>query len=235
MSLGVASAKREEPRAQITSALNKAIDNVEPLSRQLKIDNRIVPVADISSKVTEFAFQFSLMELAGLQWPSVPLNFQDIDIDMQNELVPIDLRDGNKGIKIDSRDDTNTIIHFAARNVHQTGLPIQYQDPKSAKKSFIKILSSFLFDRSAPDKNVNVIPPSEEFTVNTDEAGIQVLFATGYFISTRQGFGISTPAKRALHWGPYLFGWYNAGGAKFSDIIWTVPNQVEIYLDTKNG
>lgn len=64
--------------------------------------------------------------------------------------------------------------------------------------------------------------------VNTRHDGETVLFCKGYFVSTVEGFGRSSPAIRAIIPGRYIFGVKRPEGYRFDDTLWTCPTTLDL-------
>jgi hypothetical protein len=226
----------------IKEKIKEAISTKKALPDNIKIGKKLIAVSDVASQVKSFGIQFELLKETKNPWPCVEVDFTSSERSIGIAFVPIDLRDGIVGspsimdptLKRDptlAEIATGTIQLNAAKRATQSGLSVKEIDYDQAKKSFMDILSEFLFRRgSETNTEVNFDPPEEDFTVETDEPKIEILYATGYFISTRQGFGISTPATKRLKWGPYIFGMNKPNGFKFSETLWVVPDVKNIYL-----
>lgn len=225
-----------EPETIIQKSIEEALEGSKQLPLTIKLHNGQIAISDIFPQVQSFKTQFDLLQATHNDWPSVRIDFFPAAPDLGVKFVPLDLRDGLAD-PLFSREPTfeevarGTVQSGVATRAMHAGLSVTQVEPPEAKKNFITILSEFLGRRSAqPPIREDDEPPSDDFIVTTDEPMIEILFATGYFISTRQGFGISTPAIRRLKWGPYIFGMNISGHYKFSETLWVVPDVHEIHL-----
>ncbi len=129
----------------------------------------------------------------------------------------------------------NLVAHAASR-AERAGFRIVRQDLPEARGSFFRGISQAVAARWRFFKQQTVqgsdLPPLCEVSVSTTVGDQNVLCSKGYFLSTRQGFGRSTPARRKLRLGCYCFGIETKDGEPdFSDILWEVNAHTEVHLN----
>lgn len=104
---------------------------------------------------------------------------------------------------------------------------------EDATSSFFCGLSNFFLTRwgalrhKAPQDGP---PPGELVSVETGQDRQLVLHTRGYFLSTSALFAYSTPARRFITHGTYVFGIHTPNGPWFLDVLFDVPPHTEIYL-----
>jgi hypothetical protein len=121
--------------------------------------------------------------------------------------------------------------------LRQGGARIDFIPREEARSSFFHGISRSIVTRFkallqtqiTPQVNP-ALPPDAVVSVITDEHRQLVTYCRGYFVSTHQAFGYSTPARRSIGPGWYMFGIYTNYGPKFMDILFEVPAQTEIDL-----
>jgi hypothetical protein len=227
-----------QPGQQVHEAIDKVIDRKRVLSSniEIKTDRGSVQIAvpDVALTVRSFTTQLQLLERVGSYWPSVAIDFSTATSTIGEVYVPIDMRDGTAD-PLSGQEPTHEEIARGSAQIRaedrarQAGFAVKRLGTREARNVFVSVLSYFLAKRTGkPAESGYSDPPSEEFTVTTDTPGIEILVALGYFISTREGFGISTPARRRLAWGPYVFG-TSSNGFPSVPIPWVVPDVLRIH------
>jgi hypothetical protein len=74
-------------------------------------------------------------------------------------------------------------------------------------------------------------PPRARVAVETRRPNLTVVFTHGYFDSSLEQFGISTPAVRSVAYGRYRFGIEVKGFHCFQESLVSVPEQLKVSLD----
>lgn len=123
-----------------------------------------------------------------------------------------------------------------AETMREQGASVHEATSSECKRIFIDRLAEFLRTRflSPPPAPPKWPPPSEPddlTVVETLQHGVKVIYAKGYFISTKTAFGRATPAKRYLPPGRYSFGVLDKQTPRFEHILWDVPSPEAIKLD----
>jgi hypothetical protein len=234
MSMAMAPQPEMEPRAVIQERLDLIMDEGRPVPLAFRISGDLLPIKDLSPDIEEFRDQKAMLDRSGSGWPSVRVSFRQRPI-LGSKWIPLDLRDAisphEPSDVVDNRLQSGVIQGNLIRQAERANLVARLIDTGEVSRSFRDVVSDVIIGRaSRPVVREDDEPPSDEFEITTDLPRQEVLFATGYFISTRQGFGISTPAKRRLEWGSYIFGINMAGELRFSDTLWTVPDVRSIHL-----
>jgi len=226
-----AATPRHESWKAIQHCFTTYFESNGPIPRILKLEGESIPVSDVAMATFYFKHQFTLIAQTDYLWPSVAIDFSMTAPQLGKKLVPLDMRDEQISRTPDPAILNGEAQKRAADQAYGAGLSVGYQSPDAAKSTFLEVISAFLKLRtSSPRNRDDDDPPSAEFTVTTDHPQEEVLFATGHFISTSQGFGISTPAIRRLYYGPYIFGLRISGGIKFFDTVWSVPDTTITHL-----
>jgi hypothetical protein len=107
------------------------------------------------------------------------------------------------------------------------GIPhLHRTDAAHAKEALIDRTSEFLFSgREAPPSGLNVTE------VHTRREGDPVLYAKGFFLSTKTVLGTSTPARGYLPPGRYSFGIVYQGRPRFEDFLWAIPTYDRVKVE----
>jgi hypothetical protein len=194
----------------------------------------LIPIKDLSPAIERFRDQRTMLDRANSAWPAVRVVFSERQ-QVGAKWIPLDLEDGirprERRESVEKRLSSGEIQREVMARARRANFDAELTDRNEATRNFMDVLSDFISARGPRSvRREDDDPPSEEFTITTDEGNQEVLFATGYFVSTRQGFGISTPARRKLEWGPYMFGINKRGEPAFSDTVWTVPAVLSIHL-----
>jgi hypothetical protein len=230
--------------AQVAKVASSVLDEILSVSRYslrafpvplaMSIGYSLIPIKDLSTSIERFRDQNAMLERANKDWPTVRLVFQERP-QLGERWIPIDLRDGihprESKESVEYRLRSGDIQDYIITEARRANLQVKLTDRREATRNFIDVLSEFIATRASRSVHrEDDDPPSEDFKITTDEANQEILFATGYFISTKQGFGISTPAMRKLQWGTYIFGINKRREIRFSDTPWTVPDVLSIHL-----
>lgn len=119
------------------------------------------------------------------------------------------------------------------------GLQVAPMDPAALREAFVDRLAEFA-TVADPLHGTGIGPPPPNLRlgsgglilteVHTRRPRDTVLVRRGYFASTGEGFGLSTPAYGELPPGRYSFGIRDGGRDRFDDVIWTCPARVELPL-----
>jgi hypothetical protein len=226
----------EEPEAKriVEEQLEEMLDQRNAVPLALHVSGDLVAIKDLSPLIKEFREQKEMLERADSTWPSILVSFRQRP-ELDKRWMPLDLRDGIRSHEprdsVEKRLQSQEIQQNIIRRAQQANLDAQPKSREEVIRNFQEVLSDTIAGRaSQPASREDDEPPSEEFKVTTDDPNQEILFATGYFISTRQGFGISTPAIRKLPWRPYIFGINKRRELLFSDTVWTVPDVLSIHL-----
>lgn len=218
-----------EPRKVAKQYIRQMVESDQPVAERLSIANREVSIADLAFSIRAFRAQLSWLNAFHLECPVVRVFAGEARDSNHVYRVPLDLQ-----IQAGPSGPSPTQIAQTAERVgtaaHVAGLQVGMAPTKEVTDTFSELLGNIVARRLKDTKLAVGIPPESVFTVTTDTAGVEVLFSTGYFISTSRGFGFSTPARRRLPWGGYIFGHRRSGAPKFVDTLWTVPDVLEIHL-----
>ena len=217
-----------EPRKWAVGHVKALVEGNEPVADRLSIQNREVAVADLAISIRALRAQLSSLNRFGLGCPTVRIFGSQARNPTDVRWVPLDL-----GIQLSPKEPSIVEVSQQAERVsyaaQASGLRVRVAATKEAASTFSDIVGTIIA-RRASAKSVSAAPPAEVVTVTTDSDRVEVLFATGYFISTGQGFGFSTPAQRSLPWGAYIFGHRQGGSAQYEDTLWAVPSVDRIHL-----
>jgi hypothetical protein len=222
------------PRLVVERRLKAMLDRQQGIPLALHLSGSIVPIKDLSSSLEALREQKAMLERADSEWPSLLMSFWEKP-QLGQRWIPLDLRDAisshEPGDLVQKRLQSQDIQRNIIRSAEQANLNARFVSRDEATQNSVDVLSDMITGRAShPAQREDDEPPSEEFVVTTDDTNQEILFATGYFISTKQGFGISTPATRRLQWGSYSFGINKRGRPIFSETVWTVPDVLSIHL-----
>jgi hypothetical protein len=229
--MGMAMQPEHEP---VERRLEEMLDQPHAVPLVLHVYGSLIAIKDLSPSIEQFREQKRMLERIDSEWPSVLVNFRDRP-ELGERWIPLDLRDGIQHLEtrdsVERRLLSQEIQYDIIKRAQQANLNTDTVRRDEVTRNFRDILLDIITGRvSHPARPPADEPPSEEFTVTTDENNQEVLFAAAYFISTKQGFGISSPATRRLPWGRYMFGIKKRGEPVFEDTPWTVPDVLSIHL-----
>lgn len=230
------------PQPQTASAVAMAklgvwLSGVDPVPDTLRIGSKEVVLWDLSPSILAFRQQKRLLQQIQSFWPSVELTPHTSPPEATPKLVPIDLRDVDSLTAESEHDLFVALSHGTAQarardRVQAYGMRVGEQPVASAEQVFKDLLAEIIGRRfDASSSTAGSAPPTGNFEVTTDSHGVEVVYADGYFVSTARGFGYSTPAKKALAYGCYTFGYNTPVGPDFlSGTTWTVPTDSHAHL-----
>lgn len=223
-----------EPGHEVREELEVILSERRAIPQQLRISNVLLPIKDLAPAIENFIAQKQRLDDANSEWPAVQLRF-DQNPALGIRWIPLDLgrsidlsqTEKSVGARLELNANREVLLVEAERANFSTRLI----DTEEARRSFLDVISYVIGRRvSGPADRNNNGPPSDEFEITTDLPNEEILFSTGFFVSTEQGFGISTPATRRLEWGVYTFGINRGGSRKFSQTAWTVPDVLSVHL-----
>lgn len=218
-----------DPQKIAKENIRKLIESNQPIAERLSVANREVSISDLAVSIRAFRAQLSWLNAFDFECPVVRLFASEARDPNSVYYVPLDLQ-----IQAGPSHPSRAQIVRAAEGVgtaaHVAGLQVGMAPTKEVTNTVSELMGNIVARRLKEATVGFGNPPEAVFTVTTDSSRVEVLFAKGYFISTRQGFGFSTPARRPLPWGGYIFGHTQSGAARFVDTLWTVPDVQEIHL-----
>lgn len=211
----------------------------DPVPPSLRVADKVFNVADVAADIANFRQQRFLLDRAKQPWPAVTLQYNSGRFHGRR-LVPLNLLSYVAAGRM-SGADIALVGNQSSQEASKSGLEVSYLDSDQALNAFAVSLAEFLESRGrdsaarsfavgSADDGDAFTPPSDLFTVTTDHDREEVLFAKGYFFSTTQGFGFSTPACRTVEHGNYTFGIRRHSGPIFSETVWSVPEVMSIHL-----
>ena len=214
----------------IQKMLEEFISTDRPVPPTLALGTKTVSIPDVRPDIIAFREQRLLLQRYGQLWPSVRLNSDPGNLD-RAYWAPLDLSIYMPDVNFPEVviADGSALLK-SEKEAQQAGFITKKSSPDEMCKAFTDILGGVIHRRSSSTDDPNAGPPTDELTVTTNSHGVQVLYATGYFVSTQRGFGISTPVSRALPWGNYIFGYKKDNKVRFDDTLWTVPHDTKIHL-----
>ena len=216
-------------------------------------DGVAVDVSDIQQDVNQFVFQQRAFEALFepeekiVHAVSLPVHDETLSIPVSLDLYleAPQLHTAHVRSFDPDPEDLRQIIEIryeaTSRLLLDAGLQVDTVSQKDATASFFRGLSSFFLTRwgavrhqpppEEPNKGPPDGPPAGEFvTITTDQDRQLILHTRGYFLSTRSFFAYSTPGRRFVAHGSYLFGLQTSNGPRFLDVLFDVPPHTEIYL-----
>ena len=225
---------RKEPERitekSVQNKLREFTSAAEPVPNILVLDGAQVSISDIRRAIIAFREQKWLLQRFGMLWPSVRLQSDPGNVE-KTYWVPLDLSTYVTDSNVLEREIANgDALANAEIKARRAGFIIKRSSPDEMDDSFNDILGEVVHRRVSSTKDPNTGPPTNVFTVTTNSHGVQLLFAIGFFVSTQQGFGISTPASRHLPWGQYTFGYKQGSKVRFDNIVWKVPDVTNIHM-----
>ncbi|MQA19185.1 hypothetical protein [Rugamonas rivuli] len=220
-----------EPRLLGAAKVKKLTASIgEPIPTELLLGKKRVSIAGLVGRVIDnFRHQREMLESNGRSWPCVRVTPYASDSKPAYYLVPLDLGTDAKPKGDRAEISSGRAGNRAAKAAHAAGFKVQEISPSEADKAFAERLGELL-EKHAVGGIGNSEPPHSPFEVTTDSAGVEIVYSIGYFVSTKQGFGFSSPAKRELEWGSYLFGTNIGGVINFGDTLWPVPDVDLIHI-----
>lgn len=127
-------------------------------------------------------------------------------------------------IRVDNLDDVGRASSATYAKLRKGGLTLRSVSPENFEELFVTSLAEFI--AAGTSSAVGSLT-----TVQSNRSGDTVLVAKGYFLSTSEGFGVSTPATAYLTPGRYSFGILKPdGSSEFQPIVWTCPCVVRLNL-----
>jgi hypothetical protein len=220
-----------EHLAAVAATRVKAIlDNLHaPIPTSIPVGKKAVSITDMVEAISAFRRQHAILSEVGSKWPAVLLQTRARDGRVNGTYwAPLNMFDRERGVAdkftLDKRHYSNGFIQrVTLKRAEESGFRAAAQEPDDMKKTFSNVIGKILSKRATTATNSGSAPPHAAFSVVTNTPNIEVMYATGYFVSTQQGFGFSTPALKSLPWGNYIFGTKIKSITTFSDTIWVVP------------
>jgi hypothetical protein len=200
--------------SKVASALIRRLigDTGQVVPDLIEVQGADVSIADFNDMIKAFRLQKDALELGGFDsWPCARFSErqepeEDDDPEWVTRWVPIDMGTDSAPLG-DVREIRNG---KAAKRVKETaeraGLTTEHRSLKDVWQTFADMVGETIGKRRTAGTDPDDGPPEEPFEVTTNSSGLEVLFSIGPFLSTRTGFGRSTPAQRQLPWGSYCFG-----------------------------
>ena len=224
------------PKAQVVNWLRGFLRGNESFREKMQVGNTRVSKVDLLPTLAAFRAQLKLFEGFGSAWPVAHCRLV-AKHPLDTFWVPLDVTDDSETIPDPHDPDARAWLaeQIARRSyeVQSFGLQVEPLATKSVFDSFVDRVSEVLITRTstaAIDQGHG--PPSAMFRVTTNSQGLTVVFAQGVFLSTAQGFGMSSPADRKMPWGFYMFGVEKHGKPDFSSqTVWQVPNVATVHLE----
>jgi hypothetical protein len=199
-----------------------------PIPDVVTVDGTRVAIADLRDVISAFRYQKNALQQGGFDsWPCAELKERS---EGTSFWVPIDMRTDRFPRGSVSEILSGVAVHEAANTAGRAGLSTEFRPLRNAWQAFTDTLGEMIAGRRTTVIDPDDGAPEEPFEVTTDSRGLEVLFSIGPFLSTRTGFGRSTPARRRLPWGSYCFGVKVNGQARFDDTIWKVPENTTVHI-----
>lgn len=226
------------------SVSNEMLSN--PRLDRLTIRDYVIGVADLQNDIREFRTQFAAVERIGYHWPCAvifPPRLEPTEAQPASRLVPLDLTDGSQyphtanSILIETADGRLLDPSASGVRAEQAGFKVEMIPPSFVIGLLITGIADAVRTRvaaigvSGTPGGPGYSPPQTPFEVTTNINKQTVLFAKGHFLSTRQGFGQSSPAKRVINHGQYTFGIDKNGTPDFDQTVWAVPQVLSVHLN----
>jgi hypothetical protein len=213
--------------------LNNLLRSFDPVPDTIPMGSRVVALSDLVQAITSFRQQLRYLLDFGGQWPSAMLTIRGRQ--QASVWVPIDMQDGSGQDEHSLRHEifNGTAQQRARSRVQAFNLPVSDRPASESERVFTDMLSEIVGRRFGGTTNVaGSAPPTAPFEVTTNSPGVEVLYADGFFLSTARGFGYSTPAKRLLTYGTYIFGHNTPTGADFAGgQLWNVPGDSTAHVE----
>jgi hypothetical protein len=223
-------------KAQLSKWLRETLVSNEPFREIVQVHNTRVSQADLVPALEGFRQQRKLLDWFNLKWPAA-LAFTTPDKRPDRSVwIPLDIKSSpNERLPNAQtpmvRDWLTRQLTARSEHVRHSGLQVRLFSTTEMTNAFTDLVSDVIVRRIGVNTDSNNGPASDMFTVETDSQGVEVLFCLGVFLSTAEGFGISTPARRRLPWGYYMFGAMIHGHPDFSNsMVWKVPDTTSYRL-----
>lgn len=225
------SVRPPNPGSVATTEILKVIsDPSMAIPTEITVGNQTASIIDLAATIDCFRQQRHMLIRFGQTWPCVAIWKRSQERESIRLRVPLDLGTPSQP----HGDKAEIMIGHAGQRVTYEATAVGFQVkeilPTEVGKTFSEMVGEIIGQRIAGDSFGNSEPPPGPFEVTTDSPGIEILYSKGYFVSTTQGFGFSTPARKELRWGQYLFGTCVGGSTTFSDTLWTVPETQSIHI-----
>ena len=220
-----------DPKKIAAGHIEKILSNNHlPVPRQISLGKKSISISDLSVSIENFRYQRDLLLNSGQRWPCVKLKEYASDSAPKIHWAPLDLGTASNPSGNPDEIFSGVAVRRALDEGQAAGLQTQEIASDVVDKTFSEMVGAVIGKRLTGDAAGNDEPPPNLFEVTTDSVGVEIVYSVGYFISTKRGFGFSTPARRELRWGPYLFGTCIGGNIEFSDTLWAVPDVSSIHL-----
>lgn len=207
-------------QTNITTELIVQITQPDP--GRLSLQSHVLQVEDVSLDIGYAGVQFGALQKNDL--PVLAAQFtlaKTEEIESEPILVPLAIPN------LESVRESYNQIQEATARMGLSVFRLSISDAVQAlRKGLIEFLDVRLIATMATNGSNSPVPT----VVDTNRAGDQVLYAKGYFASTQQGFGRSTPARSHLLPGRYGFGIMDGQNPRFDPVLWSVPYHGNIWL-----
>jgi len=228
---------RRQPSKQLLDDLGDSIEHRASPPTVMFVNGMPVHVDDLSVPIERFANQFHGLIRKNMTWPCARFVQRDLFAEEDDDegkaprvmrWVPIDLTEGKHTDAVSERDVLQTEARAA-----DLGLTVARRSLSDVFRTFRArlgedIMSRWHVENQQPSSQ---FPNDDPIEITTDSDRLEVLFSIGPFLSTQQGFGRSSPAKRHLRPGSYCFGIARPHGEPwFSETIWNVPETMRMHL-----
>jgi hypothetical protein len=222
--------------AVLTAKIREQITGFVDLGRapkKMTIGEKTRDIRDTRDDINRFYWQNQ--HFGYRQLPQYVVDFRS-GLSSDRVSVPLEAprRIGGWGIFPDSYD--TDLYTRQAETMRDQGASIHEASSTDCRGIFIDRLAEFVRTRFlSPPPSPPKWPPSSDSddltVVETLRQGVNVIYAKGYFISTKTAFGRATPARRYLPPGRYSFGVLDKHTPRFAYILWEVPSIDVIKLD----
>lgn len=205
------------------------------LTFTVPIDGRSVSTWGLKFDCWRFSAQRRVVFQRGDRWPCVLINMPETDGFSTVAPVDLGLLPGPRSKLRDLKPDED-LENVVGPYLEQAGFSSVFtQSSDEAYAAFISGIARVLYyRRNRLDDNTRPDPPVRcRVTITTRENLRRILYAKGYFISTVDNFGTSTPAQRRLPSGYYLFGMLVRGVARYEQYVWQIDEDIVIPLEVK--
>ena len=228
---------RRQPSKQLLDELGNSIEHRASPPTSVVVDGIPVHIDDLSLPIARFGAQFHDLLNEGLTWPCARFIQRDMFSEDDDDegmaplvirWVPIDLTAGSASGTVSER-----VVDQAEARIANLGLGSVRRPLSDVFRTFRARLAEDIMSRWLVENqpSMSQFGNDDPVEVTTDSDRLNVLFSVGPFLSTQQGFGLSSPAKRQLRPGSYCFGVARPFGEPyFSEIIWNVPESMHMHL-----